>query len=527
MTAGLSYAVVGLLALTLAAVCYLIFRPRSGDGAEAQERRVQELTAELQATRERERADRDAAQKLSNEQSAEISRYRTLADTLHKKVAQLEQSAQEHQETLQRNADLNARAGSLKASLAEEKARVEKLAEAEAALRTEVRELSAANSSLKRDQENVTRRMAEQRVWVEDQTKAFESRIKNLTDELLKRQSEEAQKQSRKNLDDILSPFNKSLGDFRTQVETFAKDQLREREGLASHIKTLAEVHGRLSSQTEALTKALTTQSKQSGDWGEIQLTRYLESAGFEEGVHYAKQVTVRAAEDGAAQRPDVILYLPEDRQVIIDSKVSIKAWTEANQLDDEAERRSLLKAHVESMRRHISDLSTKDYAASPDISTLDFVVMFVPIEAAYIAAAGEDAHLFQEAFRKGVIVASPTLLLTILKLVTTIWNMHRQEENAEKVIELAGKIHNKLVSFTQSFTDIGAKLASASESYEKSHGQLIDGRGSAMKMLLDMEKRGIKVKKSLPDKMIRSLRDAEEGSSSPALEDESEQTED
>ncbi|MGJ8670856.1 MAG: DNA recombination protein RmuC, partial [Oceanococcus sp.] len=237
-----------------------------------------------------------------------------------------------------------------------------------------------------------------------------------------------------------------------------------------------------------------------------VQLTRYLETAGFEEGTHYKKQVTIVSADNSGQQRPDVVLYLPENRQIIIDSKVSIKAWTGTNQTDDEAERKASLRQHVESLRRHINDLHGKDYSASPDISSLDFVVMFVPIEAAYLAAANEDAHLFQDAFRKGVIVASPTLLLAILKLVSTLWNMHKQEENAAQVLEMAGKIHNKLVSFAGSFEDIGSRLDAAQKAYDLGFKQLAEGRGNAMSQLQKMEKLGIKVKKPLPDSVRKAL---------------------
>lgn len=379
-------------------------------------------------------------------------------------------------------------------------------------LQEETSQLKASNASLQTDQNNLNQRMQEQRAWVEEQTKAFENRISVLTSNLFKKQTEDAQKQSRRSLDEALTPFRNSLGEFKTQVEGFARDQLKERQGLVGQIKTLADVHGNLSAQTEALTKALTQQNKQAGDWGEVQLSRYLESAGFEEGVHYKKQVSVKSA-DGAVQRPDVVLYLPEDRQVIIDSKVSIKAWTQANQTEDEAERKLMLRQHVDSIRRHVADLSSKDYTASPDISTLDFVVMFVPVEAAYIAAAGDDPHLFQEAFRQGVIIASPTLLLAILKLVSSLWNMHKQEEHAADILELAGKIHSKLMTFAKNFEDVGARLDSAKKAYDDSYGQLASGRGNALKMLTDMEKHGITVRKQLPTKMQRAtqLEDATE----------------
>lgn len=506
---------IAVAALVLIAVLLGLLLARSGRRdadplTETLRSRVEELQRELAETREQSHAAVQAVQTRERDTASALSRSESRLEAELARAAELAQRLAGLEPLRGELPQLQAQHAALREQLAETRDRLAQAEREGQAQRQQVQDLTAQNAAHLHALDEAARRQTDQERWFTERTQTFELRIRELTSQLFKQQADEAQLLHKRNLDEVLAPFRLSLGEFRQQVEHFAREQATEREGLRSHVATLAGVHSNLSAQTDALTRALTTQNKQAGNWGETQLVRLLESVGFVEGTHYRCQVTVQGAEDGGVQRPDVILDLPEDRQVVIDAKVSIAAWTRAHSTDSEDERRALLKEHVASLRRHVSDLGAKDYGRSPDIHTLDFVVMFVPVEAAYVAAASEDPGLFQDAFGRGVIIASPTLLLALLKLVNSLWNMHKQEENAQAVLELGNKLHAKLAGFAASFEDIGNRLGSASKAFDIARGQLLSGNGNAMRLLGQLEKRGIAARKALPLSMRRDMGGAE-----------------
>ncbi len=364
----------------------------------------------------------------------------------------------------------------------------------------------ADNAALGKELAAARRQLEEQRQWVTEQTEHFRDLVAKQTAEMMEQRADQFRKLNADSVGQLLAPLKGSLESFSKEVKDFARVQGQERQGLKSQIETLVSLNTGLKGQTEALTNALTTRSKAQGDWGETQLMRLLELAGLKEGVNFHVQATVEAVDSSRRQRPDVIVDLPEDRQVVIDSKVSLTAWTEFHNAETDDARKLALKAHVASLRQHVKDLSGRRYSESPDIHTLDFVVMFVPIEGAMLEALHQDPGLYTDAVNSNVIITGPTMLHALLRLINNLWNMHRQEEHAQAVLEQGAKIHHKLMNFAESFEEVGSRLESAHEFFGRARGQLLEGRGNAIKLLADLEALGVKTRKSLPQSMQRAL---------------------
>ena len=344
--------------------------------------------------------------------------------------------------------------------------------------------------------------------------------FKNIANEIFEDKSKKFTDTSKASLSTILSPLQEKISQFEKRVEETYDKESKERFSLAREIKSLQELNNRISEEVN-LTNALKGDNKAQGSWGEFVLESILEKSGLVKGREYEVQVSMKS-EDGSTLQPDVVVHLPESRDIIIDSKVSLKAWDAYNATDEQGSRSELMKQHVASIRNHVNGLSSKDYQNLSGVNSLDYVFLFMPIEAAYTAAIQEDPNLFQYAFERNIIFVVPTTLLTSLKTVQNLWRLAQQNQNANEIAEKAGALYDKFVAFVEDLEEIGNRIDTSKKSYEKAHNKLVSGRGNLVRRAETLKELGAKTSKQLK---AASAMDAEPDSELQ-LEDMGEDTE-
>lgn len=327
--------------------------------------------------------------------------------------------------------------------------------------------------------------------------------FQNLANKILEEKSKKFTDQNKLNLEQVLNPLREQLGDFRRKVEDVYEKESKDRMSLFHEINSLKSLNQQISSDAINLTNALKGQSKTQGAWGEVILERVLEESGLHKGREYETQGSF-TTDEGKRLRPDVIVHLPEGKDIVIDSKVSLTAYERYCSSDDEIERQLALREHVASLRSHIKGLSVKNYEELPGINSLDFVLLFVPIEAAFITAVENDQSLFREAFDKNIIVVSPTTLLATLRTVHNIWRYEYQNRNALEIAEKAGGLYDQFVRFGESLLDVEDKLNKAQASFQTAKSRLMDGRGNLVTRTQQLQKLGAKAKKKMPEELLK-----------------------
>lgn len=321
--------------------------------------------------------------------------------------------------------------------------------------------------------------------------------FKNIANEIFEDKSKKFTDTSKASLSTILSPLQEKISQFEKRVEETYDKESKERFSLAREIKSLQELNNRISEEAVNLTNALKGDNKAQGSWGEFVLESILEKSGLVKGREYEVQVSMKS-EDGSKLQPDVVVHLPESRDIIIDSKVSLKAWDAYNATDEQGSRSELMKQHVASIRNHVNGLSSKDYQNLSGVNSLDYVFLFMPIEAAYTAAIQEDPNLFQYAFERNIIFVVPTTLLTSLKTVQNLWRLAQQNQNANEIAEKAGALYDKFVAFVEDLEEIGNRIDTSKKSYEKAHNKLVSGRGNLVRRAETLKELGAKTSKQL-----------------------------
>jgi len=305
-------------------------------------------------------------------------------------------------------------------------------------------------------------------------------------------------KESQEKMESLLAPFQEQLSSFRKQVDTIHHAETRDRSALQREITTLRDVNQQMSQEAVNLTRALKGDKRIQGSWGELVLERVLEQSALRKGVEYETQMSFRDG-DNRIQRPDVIVHLPEERDVIIDSKVSLIAWEEYVNCEEKAQQQSYLQSHVKAIRDHVKLLGAKDYTAIPEIRSLDFVLMFMPVEAAFVAAFQTDDTLFQDAVSNKIILVSPTTLLTSLRTIESIWSYEKQSQNAREIARQAAALYDKFCAFTEDMERMGKQLSALQNSYDSSLLRLSRGRGNLISRVENFPQMGVKVKKTIP----------------------------
>ncbi|CAJ1923679.1 DNA recombination protein RmuC [Aeromonas veronii] len=359
-----------------------------------------------------------------------------------------------------------------------------RLKDAEATLRSE---RLAAAEKLQLQQE------AEQRL-----SQQFE----NLANRIFEQNSGNFRELNQNSLDLLLTPLKEQLEGFRRQVGETHAQETAQRHSLKFELERLAELNARMTEEAAALTRALKGDSKQQGNWGEVVLARILSECGLREGHEYHTQVIIEV-EKGKRYQPDVIVHLPQEKDIIIDAKVSLTAYERWYNADDELEKAVALKEHVASVRNHIRELGRKDYQQLPGVRTLDYVLMFVAVEPAFLTAMEADPSLVRYGLDNNILLVSPTNLMVALRTIENLWRYERQNQNARQIAERAGRLYEKLRLFVEEMQQMGGSLHKAQESYDKAMGRLVNGRGNLIAQVERFRELGVEVTKSLPEPLV------------------------
>jgi DNA recombination protein RmuC len=361
-------------------------------------------------------------------------------------------------------------------------------------------ELAAAREKIKGLEVREAENKEQLEKKLEEQQASFRMEFKNLASDILGEQSKQFKQTNKDSIDQQLNPFKESLTEFKKRVEDIHTKQSEQSGELKKELDNLMKVNRQISDDANNLTRALKGDSKVQGDWGEMILDTILDSSNLVRGVHYHTQENLKD-ESGANVRPDVILDLPGKKQIIIDSKVSLTAFVGYTEAEEDAARKKLLDDHIASVRKHVTELGSKRYQELVD--SPDFVIMFIPNEPAFLAAVQNDGSIWEDAYRKKVIISSPTNLFALLKLVDDLWKRDNQSRNAIEIADEGSKLYDKFVGFVETLETIGKNISAASSNYDKAMGQLKTGSGNLIGRTEKLRKLGIKASKSLPSQMV------------------------
>jgi DNA recombination protein RmuC len=338
---------------------------------------------------------------------------------------------------------------------------------------------------------------------------ALTSQFKNLANEILEDKSKRFTEQNLTNLDALLKPLQTKLSEFKEQVNISYGNEARERFALKSEIERLANLNLRMSDETRSLTQALKGDSKVQGNWGELVLESILESSGLRKGEEYLVQDS-HTQTDGSRLQPDVVVKLPEGRSLVVDSKVSITAYSRHAEATDPTISEQELAAHIQSLRQHIQGLSSKNYSSLYGIGSVDFVLMFVPIEPAFLLALKTAPNLYQEALAKNIVLVCPSTLMATLRTVAHLWRQDHQNRNALEIAKQCGTLYDKFVGFVDDLEKLGQRLDQAQSSYHDAFSKLKSGKGNLIRTAEKVRELGVKPSKNLPTPLIESSTDFE-----------------
>ena len=338
---------------------------------------------------------------------------------------------------------------------------------------------------------------------------ALTSQFKNLANEILEDKSKRFAEQNVASLDALLKPLQTKLSEFKEQVNTSYGNEARERFALKSEIERLANLNLRMSDETRSLTQALKGDSKVQGNWGELVLESILESSGLRKGEEYLVQDS-HTQTDGSRLQPDVVVKLPEGRSLVVDSKVSITAYSRHAEASDAVIAEQELAAHIQSLRQHIHGLSAKNYSSLYGVGSVDFVLMFVPIEPAFLLALKTAPNLYQEALAKNIVLVCPSTLMATLRTVAHLWRQDHQNRNALEIAKQCGTLYDKFVGFVDDLEKLGQRLDQAQTSYHDAFSKLKSGKGNLIRTAEKVRELGVKPSKSLSTPMIESSTDSE-----------------
>lgn len=362
-----------------------------------------------------------------------------------------------------------------------------------------VRAAAAAEITLLKEHE-AERREAERKEQ-EQARETMRLQFRDLANEILGEQSQRMRQSSQESLDTLLRPFQEKIADFRRRVEEIYTVQTSQRGELKAELKNLMELNRRITTETTNLTNALKGNSKVQGDWGEMLLETILDSSALRKGIHYETQYNIKDAE-GRNLRPDVVLHLPENKDIVIDSKVSLTAFVAYTAAEEESERQRHLAAHVASVRQHVTELGRKEYQRL--LNSPDFVILFIPNEPAFLAALQHDTAIWSDAYDKKVIVSSPTNLFALLKLVADLWKHNDQDKNTKEIAACGLKLYEQAAAFATSLEGVGTALDKARDAYEDARKRLCSGNDNLLRVGQRLRKTAsLQSKRQFPARMV------------------------
>lgn len=474
--------VAGIVIAAIIATVVAVLVSRRGQPAAGPSAADTALVASLQ-----QRSDQESARAAALEtRLREASQLAALAGERATRIAVLEQQARELADALREAhgavATHERRAGEIAARAAEK----------EQSLQAQILKLEAAEQRLAKEFENVANRIFTQK-------------------------QQQFGEQSKQNLDALLAPFREQIEGFRKKVEEVYDVEQRERHVLKHEITLLKDLNQRITTEAANLTRALKGDNKMQGSWGEMILEKILETSGLREGFEFEREA-VRDHDEGKRHRPDVIVHLPEEKDVIIDSKVSLIDWERCSSASDDNLRDAALDAHVASLRNHVKLLGEKNYQQLQGVRSLDYVLMFIPIEAAFHAAIARDEKLVEYALERNIMLVSPTTLLVALRTVHNLWRYEYQNQHALNISAAAGKMYDKLAAFVGDMNDIKTALDRADKAWTSAQNKLVDGKGNVIRQAEKVVALGVKASKKIDKEWTaRALPGTDEGDEEPS----------
>jgi DNA recombination protein RmuC len=371
----------------------------------------------------------------------------------------------------------------------------------------EKEKLISEKSTLVSELKSLEVKLTENKGEVEKLNEKFTKEFENLANKILDEKSSKFTEQNKENIKNILSPLQEKIKGFEDKVEKTHKESIDYHAALRQQILGLKELNQQMSKETLNLTKALKGDNKIQGNWGELVLERVLEKSGLEKDREYFVQQSF-TNDEGRRVLPDVVIHLPDNKKMIVDSKVSLVAYEQYINEEDETLKERFLKEHVASLKRHVDQLSDKKYEDIYKIESPDFVLLFIPIEPAFAIALNSDTYLYNKAFEKNIIIVTPSTLLATLRTIDTMWNNEKQQRNALEIARQAGALYDKFQGLLIDLIGIGKRIDESKKEYSNAMNKLVEGRGNIITSVEKLKKMGAKAKKSLPEKIIERARE-------------------
>lgn len=386
-----------------------------------------------------------------------------------------------------------------------ERERDEKISELTETIKNLNAEKEKFSNELEIEKKHNSEELEKREAKLVEQIKFAQEQLKNTTQEILKERQEQLQDTNKAQLDTILAPLSKNLDEFKKRVNEIHEKNIEDRTSMAKELEGLRKMNESIGKEAMDLTNALKGESKTQGNWGEMILEKQLELMGFVEGKHYERQTFLKddngfdiKGEDGKKLQPDILIKYPNNTEVIVDSKVSLTNYVNYVGAETEAERNSFLKMHLDSVKKHIDELSKKQYGQLNQGRSPEFVMMFIPNESAYIAAIKADANLWNYAYERKIVLLGPSTIMSALNLALDLWKREDQSANVKKIIEEANKLYDKVSGFCETFKKVGDNLKTLQGNYDTALSQLSDGKGNVVKRLETMRGLGLSPSKRI-----------------------------
>jgi len=369
-------------------------------------------------------------------------------------------------------------------------------------LNMQTNQLRETNAELSKTLEHEKSHALEKIQLLEEAKQQLANEFKVLANQIFESKQTQLTEHNKQSVEAVVKPMHAALESFKQRVETVHKEDLEGRVTIGEQLKQLQLLNSRMSEEAQNLTQALKGDSKTQGNWGELILERLLERSGLREGVEFDREKSF-VSDEGRRLRPDVIINLPENKHIVVDSKVSLVHYEQALNSELDKERQLALKQHLASLKKHIDTLAEKRYEHLERLNAPDFVLMFLPVEGAYLMAIEADPAIFESAFEKNVAVVTPTTLFTTLKTIEQLWRYERQSENTVKLIKRAAEVHDKFVGFVETFEKVGSQFDTAHKSYQKARNQMIQGNGNLIRQAEMLKELAGKTKKEIPEHLL------------------------
>jgi DNA recombination protein RmuC len=497
------------------------------------EKKIAEVASQMALVEEKLSVERERSQELRlrlGQCDAQVHQIRSQTARLDVAKAGLESQVSRIPVLEKELSDINSGYAALQEDFRNASAALAKAQEKCAQLDETHAELNRKGEQIASHQDHVvqlTARIAELKTLLEDERKQagekiallnkardqLKSEFQNLAHRIFDDKSEKFTEQNRVTMDRLITPLRDQIGDFKKRVEDVYDKESRDRASLQTEIHHLKALNQRISQEALNLTRALKGDSKVRGNWGEVVLERVLEASGLQKGREYETQVRLKDGK-GNLYQPDVIVRLPQGKDVVVDAKVSLNDYEIYYSSDDNDQKAKALRSHIEALRNHIRSLAGKRYEDLEGVRSLDFVLMFVPVEAAFLAAAEQDTGLFSEAFEQNIMVVSPSTLLVTLRTIENIWRHEYQNRHAIEIAKKAGSLYNKFVGFVDALQEVGRQLDKAKRAYQTASDRLVNGRGNLIRRTQELKALGVKAGKEVPQQLLEKAKDAQSSES-------------